>query len=98
MPRRSGLEQAGVIRDILEAIDLGARTLPRIAEIAGLDRSTCHYYLVRTRGAKGAKTLVQQGLVRAITKHTASRGEGKAAEVFRDFVLTAKGREFLDQG
>ncbi len=71
MPRDSEEETkvAAVARPILETINMGARTIPDIAEIAGVDRGTVHYYLVRKRGAKGG-TLCQQGLGRAITKHT----------------------------
>lgn len=83
-----------VERAILEAVYSGARTMEEIADVAGVEVSTVHYHLVRKRGSK-SKTLCAQGLVRAITKHAASREEGQAAEVFRHFVLTAKGEEYL---
>lgn len=84
-----------VVRSILEAIDAGARTLGDIADVAGVDMATVHYHLVRKRGAKKGKTLCGQGLVRAITKHASSREEGKRGQVYRHFVLTAKGEEHL---
>lgn len=96
MPRRGEEETKALIRSILETIDMGARTIPDIAEIAGVDRATVHYYLVRKRGAKG-KTLCQQGLVRAITRHTVSKAEGKGGEVFRTFIITAKGQDYLQE-
>lgn len=85
-----------VARSILDALDLGARTIPDIAEIAGVNRATVHYHLVRKRGAKG-KTLCQEGLARAITKHTVSRAKGKGGEVFREFIITVKGQEYLKE-
>lgn len=97
MPPRTKGEKAEVIRAILEAIDLGARTGPEIAEIAGVNLSTVHYHLVRKRGTKNSRTLCQQGLVRAITKHAASRREGQAGEIFREYILTAKGERYLQE-